>query len=40
MSTMAKGGEVCVRDTSLHDVTWHCVSNKKLVGVVIWITSC
>ena len=37
-----------MRDTSLHDVTWRCVSNKKLfccegvrqlrllVGVVIW----
>ena len=32
MSKMAKCGEACVRDTSLHDVTWRCVSNKKLVG--------
>ena len=32
MSTTVKGGEACVRDTSLHDVTWRCVSNKKLVG--------
>ena len=32
MSTMTKGGEACVRDTSLHDITWRCVSNKKLVG--------
>ena len=34
MSTTVKGGEGCVRDTSLHDVTWRCVSNKKLVGDV------
>ena len=34
MSTTVKGGEACVRDTSLHDVTWRCVSNKKLVGDV------
>ena len=32
MSTTVKGGEACVSDKSLHDVTWRCVSNKKLVG--------
>ena len=32
MSTTDKGGEACVRDKSLYDVTWRCVSNKKLVG--------